>query len=67
YVDAEDRLSQGETQEEKPEVSKLSTLTPPPGLPLDPASIAKQNLLDRIRATRATVAGMTTAKAGDKK
>ena len=48
-------------------MSKLSTLTPPPGLPLDPASIAKQNLLDRIRATRATVAGMTTAKAGDKK
>lgn len=62
FVDAEDRLSKGETQEEKAEAAKLAldAQTPAPGaVPLDPASIAKQNLLDRIRATRATVAGMT--------
>jgi len=45
----------------------LGTTTPPPSSsPLasqDPASIAKQNLLDRIRAARANVAG-TTGKVG---
>ena len=69
YVDAEDRLSKGETQEEKAEAAKLAldAQTPPPSaVPLDPASIAKQNLLDRIRATRATVAGMT-GKLADRK
>ncbi len=63
HIDAEDRLSKGETQEEKAETAKLvsDSQTPPPsnGIPLDPAGIAKQNLLDRIRATRATVAGLT--------
>lgn len=68
FVDAEDRLSQGETQEEKAEAAKLNSQTPlpAPGLPLDPAGIAKQNLLDRIRATRASVAGVT-GKLTDKK
>lgn len=70
YVDAEDRLSKGETQEEKAaEAAKLlDAKTPPPtsGIPLDPAGIAKQNLLDRIRATRASVAGVT-GKLTDKK
>ncbi len=70
HVDAEDRLSKGETQEEKAaEAAKLvlDAQTPAPsGVPLDPAGIAKQNLLDRIRATRATVAGMT-GKLTDKK
>ncbi len=71
FVDAEDRLSKGETQEEKVEATKLTldAQTPLPSgssVPLDPANIAKQNLLDRIRATRATVAGMT-GKLADKK
>ena len=70
YVDAEDRLSPEKKQEETVEVAKLAldTKTPPPGtgLPMDPASIAKQNLLDRIRATRASVAGVT-GKLPDKK
>ena len=65
HVDAEDRLSKGETQEDKAEAAKLAldaqTPQPASGVPLDPASIAKQNLLDRIRATRASVAGMTKA------
>lgn len=67
YVDAEDRLSQGEAQEEKAE-AQADLQTPPPvsGVPLDPASIAKQNLLDRIRATRASVAGVT-GRLADKK
>jgi hypothetical protein len=73
YVDAEDRLSQGETQEEKAEAAKLNVdaPTPQPAVtttgPQDPASIAKQNLLDRIRATRASVAGTTGKLGSDKK
>jgi hypothetical protein len=69
HVDVEDRLSKGETQEEKAEAAKLAAdaQTPAPaGLPQDPGSIAKQNLLDRIRATRANIAGMT-GKLADKK
>lgn len=73
YVDAEDRLSKGETQEEKAEAAKLAVdaQTPPPAVgpsgPQDPASIAKQNLLERIRATRASVAGTTSKLASDRK
>ena len=62
YVDAEDRLSVGLTQKDQDAAKLLlDSQTPPPssGLPQDPGAIAKQNLLDRIRATRATVAGMT--------
>lgn len=70
YIDAEDRLSAGETQQDKLEAAKLAldSQTPPPSssIPLDPASIAKQNLLDRIRAARAGVAGVT-GKLADKK
>lgn len=71
FVDAEDRLSKGETQEDKAEAAKLALdekIAPSSvsGLPSDPASIAKQNLLDRIRATRASVAGVT-GKLGDRK
>jgi hypothetical protein len=67
YVDAEDRLSAGEAKEEAK--SPADTLTPLPlatAAPQDPQSIAKQNLLDRIRATRASVAG-TTGRLADKK
>lgn len=51
----------------EPKSAGVDTQTPPPGAsPLasqDPAAIAKQNLLDRIRAARANVAG-TTGKIG---
>ena len=67
YIDSEDKLGQAETVTAKalPNVD-----TPPPSpspipMPSDPASIAKQNLLDRIRATRANVSG-ATGKLGNK-
>lgn len=73
YVDAEDRLSTPDPKEQSDTPAKLpvDAQTPPPTVsantgPQDPASIAKQNLLDRIRATRASVAG-TTGRLGDKK
>jgi hypothetical protein len=64
FVDAEDRLSSGEQQEQQESVaSKLDTKIPVPvstvGGQQDPASIAKQNLLERIRARRAGLAGST--------
>ncbi|MBN9121783.1 MAG: hypothetical protein J0I06_22025 [Planctomycetes bacterium] len=67
FVDAEDRLSAGEPRE--PEALTVDTKAPlpVPALPQDPASIAKQNLLDRIRATRASVAGTTGRLGSDKK
>ncbi len=70
YVDAEDRLSAGTDKKESAE-AKLKVDAPTPTVaassaPQDPASIAKQNLLDRIRATRASVAG-TTGKLAERK
>jgi len=62
YVDAEDRLSVADAKET---AAKQPSDTQTPA-PQDPASIAKQNLLDRIRATRANVAG-TTGRLSDKK
>lgn len=68
YVDAEDRLSAAETKEAEPLAVDTKTPMPvAPVLPQDPASIAKQNLLDRIRATRASVAGTTGKLGSDKK
>ncbi|MCI0701569.1 MAG: hypothetical protein L0241_10845 [Planctomycetia bacterium] len=66
YVDSEDRLG-GEEQgtstdaDAKPDLDVTTPQsTPTPiSLPMDPAAIAKQNLLDRIRAARANVAGTT--------
>jgi hypothetical protein len=57
YVDAEDRLSSGAQGDAKPEAKPLVE-TPPPGstVQLDPAAIAKQNLLERIRASRGAAA-----------
>jgi len=62
HLDAEDRLG-GEAQ---PEPTKPAAdapvpvpVTPAATIATDPASIAKQNLLDRIRAARANVAGAT--------
>ncbi|QJW94147.1 hypothetical protein [Frigoriglobus tundricola] len=73
YVDAEDRLSAGTEKKEAAEAKlKVDAQTPQPAaassttLPQDPASIAKQNLLDRIRATRASVAG-SASKIAEKK
>jgi hypothetical protein len=56
YVDAEDRLSAGEQKSESDAKASVGTQTPVPQgsqVPQDPASIAKQNLLERIRASRA--------------
>ena len=75
YADAEDALGrQAEAEaaakaeaEAKPQPKSDLTSTPPPATaPTDPASIAKQNLLDRIRAARANVAG-ATGKFNDRK
>lgn len=68
YLDAEDRLSAPEQKESeaKLQADTPSPLPAPSTLPQDPASIAKQNLLDRIRATRASVAGVAKLPA-DKK
>jgi hypothetical protein len=63
YVDEEDKLGQAAEAEAAAAQQTLSpTDTPPPTptplpLPSDPASIAKQNLLDRIRAARASATG----------
>jgi hypothetical protein len=54
-VDAEDKLAVGAKKEEKPVTSTPSPTTPAP--PVDPAQIAKNNLLARIRAAR-TAAGV---------
>jgi hypothetical protein len=64
YVDAEDALL---TVEEKAAAAEVGTgvdsKTPPPNqtqiLPGDPAAIARQNLLDRIRSARAAIGGST--------
>jgi len=65
YVDAEDRLAAADAKEMAAK-QPSDTQTPMPAPAQDPASIAKQNLLDRIRATRASVAG-TTGRLSDKK
>jgi hypothetical protein len=70
YVDAEDRLSATDKSETLPTpgASGTGSLNGAP-VPVtvastgDPGSIAKQNLLNRIRAARANVAG-TTGKLG---
>lgn len=59
YVDAEDRLSAPEAKEEAKQPTDTQTPLPLSTGPQDPQSIAKQNLLDRIRATRAGIAGTT--------
>jgi hypothetical protein len=69
YVDAEDRLSAGVQPDPRAE-PKLPADTPPPGstVQLDPAAIAKQNLLERIRASRAGAgAAAAAARLADKK
>jgi hypothetical protein len=67
YVDVDLLAPKAEGGSDSDTKAEIETKTPPPGAsPLgsqDPASIAKQNLLDRIRAARANVAG-TTGKVG---
>ena len=64
YVDAEDRLSVA-AEAEAAEAAKVAAAeaaasqVPAPVMPTDPGSIAKQNLLKRIRMARAGVAGAT--------
>ena len=78
YQDMEDRLD-AETKLHQETTRKAEGGSPSPSNPKpsatpvpvmvassDPASIARQNLLDRIRATRANVAG-TTGKLGGQK
>jgi hypothetical protein len=67
YLDAEDRLSAPAPEATETPQPLASVQTPPPAaattVATDPASIAKQNLLNRIRNARANVAG-TTGKLG---
>src|SRR5262249_47721880 len=71
YVDQDDKLGQQVAAEAAAAEKVLADAkTPPPGaspipLPTDPASVAKQNLLDRIRAARANIGG-ATGKLGNK-
>jgi hypothetical protein len=61
YVDAEDRLAAASAAEDAKTAASVETPmpTPSPVGPIEPGSIAKQNLLNRIRAARANVAGAT--------
>jgi hypothetical protein len=67
HIDAEDRLS----APQKPDAAATPADAAPQPVPInvgagtDPGSIAKQNLLNRIRAARANVAG-TTGRLGNK-
>lgn len=68
FVDAEDRLTDPSTIPEvaPTPVAKPTPPAPSPTIGTDPASIAKQNILDRIRAARANVAGITGKLGGSK-
>lgn len=69
FVDAEDRLSGNAsvghaTPAASPASPQAPVPTPAPASANDPAAIAKQNLLNRIRAARANVSGTSTNKLG---
>jgi hypothetical protein len=72
YVDAEDRLnatSPPAPAQANPAKPSIEVQTPAPAASTsnnDPASIAKANLLERIRAARAGTTGMTGKLAGGK-
>jgi len=64
YEDTEDKLGQQLAKDlveegDDEELAGVDSQTPPPSAPQDPASIARQNLLDRIRAARASASGTT--------
>jgi hypothetical protein len=62
-VDDEENLT--ETGKPSPN-TQTPAPTPTPVAGTDPGSIAKKNLLDRIRATRANAAGVTGKLGGGK-
>ncbi|MBA4190855.1 MAG: hypothetical protein C0467_22945 [Planctomycetaceae bacterium] len=65
YVDAEDRLTTPATPAGTPAGTQAPPATPAPAANAnDPAAIAKQNLLNRIRAARANVAGSSSKLGG---
>jgi hypothetical protein len=70
YIDSEDRLNMAEEAAKEAAPTGPSNQTPPPAptpiVASDPGFIAKQNLLDRIRATRANAAGVTGKLGGGK-
>jgi len=75
YADTEDKIGQqmqaeaaaAAEAEAKNQTPSPSSQTPPPATaPIDPASIAKQNLLDRIRAARANAGGGPGGNLGKK-
>jgi hypothetical protein len=59
-----DRPGRERKEAAKPVVPAAAIETPPPaaGLPLDPAEIAKRNLLDRIRAARTSAAARAAGR-----
>lgn len=63
HVDAEDALLVAEEKATGAETPAVDAKTPAPAQssvgPTDPAAIARQNLLERIRAARANVGGAT--------
>lgn len=64
-VDVETTVEDGSenVKETMPTVSDVVTPTPAPSAPMDPAAIAKQNLLDRIRAARtSTLSGIRSGR-----
>ena len=62
HIDSEDRLAQPEQEKKPASLTDTPLPLPLPVAPTDPASIAKQNLLDRIRAARNNAAGSATGK-----
>ncbi len=54
-------------QETPPATESAPAVAGPIASPGDPASIARENLLARIRATRTTIGGTTSRPANDKK
>jgi hypothetical protein len=70
FVDDEDKLApqtEAETADAQAKAALADIPTPTPTaipMPSDPAAIAKQNLLDRIRAARANAGGATGKLSG---
>lgn len=63
YMDAEDRLSRNDEKDQDANKPAAASQTPSaPTMVQDPASIAKQNLLERIRASRNAAGKVGTDK-----
>ena len=59
FIDSADRLNTSIANPAEAAKNPVDVTPPPSGVSSDPASIAKHNLLERIRAARANVAGTT--------